>query len=80
MTSDHSDVAARGPDRDRERRLFENLADYFEAVEAGRALDRADWLAQYPDCAEEIAAFLDEQDRLLKPAGASTPHSAASAT
>jgi tetratricopeptide (TPR) repeat protein/tRNA A-37 threonylcarbamoyl transferase component Bud32 len=87
MASDHSGVAARGPeaDPDRERRLYEVLADYFAAVEAGRAPDRAEWLARYPDWADEIVAFLEEQDRLLKltepfrpaaaegPAGASGP-------
>src|SRR5262245_23292771 len=67
MASDHGAVAGREPDRDRdrERRLFEILADYFEAVEAGQAPDRAEWLARYPDWAEEIARFLDDQDRLL---------------
>ncbi len=43
MASDHNEVAAREPepDRDRERQLYEILADYFEAVEAGRAPDGA---------------------------------------
>ena len=68
MASDHGAVAGREPDRDRdrERQLFAILADYFEAVEAGQAPDRAEWLARYPDWAEEIARFLDDQDRLLK--------------
>jgi hypothetical protein len=57
MASDHEAVAGREPDRDRdrERQLFEILADYFEAVEAGQAPDRAEWLARYPEWAEEIA-------------------------
>jgi hypothetical protein len=81
MVSDHNDVTARETDRDRERRLYEILADYFEAVEAGRVPDRADWLARHPDWADEIAAFLDEQDRqlrLIEPfrpaAGPTSPH------
>jgi hypothetical protein len=74
MASDHSEVAAREPEpvRDRERRLYGILADHFQAVEAGRAPDRAEWLARYPDWAEEIAAFLVEQDRLLKLTGVRT--------
>ena len=68
MASDLGAVAGREPgrDRDRERQLFEILAGYFEAVEAGQAPDRSEWLARYPDWAEEIARFLDDQDRLLK--------------
>ena len=62
MASIHGEV----PDRERERQLFEILADYFEAVESGRAPDRQQWLARYPDLAEEINDFLDDQDRLLK--------------
>ncbi len=64
MASDHDEVADR--EQDREQRLYEILAAYFEAVEAGRSPDRAEWMARYPERAEEIAAFLDEQDRLLR--------------
>jgi len=66
MASDRDEVAGREPDRERERQLYEILAAYFEAVEAGQAPDRTEWLARYPDRAEEIAGFLKEQDRLLK--------------
>lgn len=51
---------------DREGRLFEVLAAYFEAVPEGRSPGREDWLAEHPDLAEDLAAFLEEQDRLLK--------------
>jgi eukaryotic-like serine/threonine-protein kinase len=51
---------------DRERELCEILAAYFEAVEAGHAPDRKEWLARYPDWANQIGLFLDKQDRLLK--------------
>jgi WD40 repeat protein len=63
MASDHGEVAGPEPGRDHERRLFEILAAYFEA---GQAPDRAEWLARYPDWADDMARFLDEQDRLLK--------------
>jgi hypothetical protein len=66
MASDHNEVADREPDHDREQRLYEILAAYFEEVEAGRAPDRAEWLGRYPDRADELAAFLDERDRLLR--------------
>jgi tetratricopeptide (TPR) repeat protein len=50
----------------REERLFEILAAYFAAVEAGNNPDRTKWLAQYPEWAEDIARFMDDQDRLLR--------------
>ena len=66
MASDHGDVARQEPGRDHERQLFEILASYFEAVEIGQAPDRAEWLARYPEWADEIAGFLDDQERLLR--------------
>jgi eukaryotic-like serine/threonine-protein kinase len=70
MTGDHGEVSGREVDRDRdqdrERRLFEILAAYFEAAEAGEVPDRSEWLARYPDLAKEIVKFLEDQDRLLK--------------
>src|SRR5262249_26980987 len=55
------------PNPDRERRLYEILAAYFDAVESGQSPDRQEWLARYPDLAEKTTTFLDDQDRLLKP-------------
>src|SRR5262245_28250450 len=48
----------------REQRLNEALAAYLEAAEAGRAPDRAEWLAAHPDLADDLAAFLDNQQRV----------------
>ncbi len=60
MTSELDDLA------DPERRLCEVLAAYFEAAKAGQAPEREAWLARHPDLADRLAAFLDEQDRLLQ--------------
>jgi tetratricopeptide (TPR) repeat protein len=60
MTSDVENPA------DREGQLCEVLAAYFEAAQAGRAPEREVWLARHPDLAGELAAFLQEQDRLLR--------------
>jgi eukaryotic-like serine/threonine-protein kinase len=62
MASIHGEV----PERERERQIFEILAGYFEAVELGQVPVRQEWLARYPDLAEEINDFLDDQDQLLK--------------
>ena len=66
MASDHGEVSGREPDRERERQLFAILAAYFEAVEAGETPDRTEWLARYPEWADDIVGFLDDQDRLLR--------------
>ncbi len=68
MASDHGEVVGRElvNDRDREGQLFQILAAYFEAIEAGQAPDRAEWLTRYPEWTDEIAGFLDDQERLLR--------------
>jgi WD40 repeat protein len=48
----------------REQRLNEVIAAYLEAAEAGRVPAREEWLAAHPELAGELAAFLDNRDRL----------------
>jgi tetratricopeptide (TPR) repeat protein len=59
MTDDLDDL------EERERRACEALAEYFEAARAGHAPAREEYLAAHPDLADDLAAFLDDEDRLL---------------
>ncbi len=45
---------------DSERRLDEVLGAYLEALDAGRAPDRDEWLARHPDLADALGGFLDD--------------------
>ena len=57
---------------ERERRLHEVLLAYEEALEAGRAPDRREWLDRHPEFAAELEAFFanrDHLDRLARPPG-----------
>jgi hypothetical protein len=47
-----------------EERLEEAIALYLEADDAGRAPDRRDWLARYPDLAGPLEAFFAGQQRM----------------
>src|SRR5262245_40456428 len=49
---------------DRERRLDGAIAAYLQAVEAGDAPDRAEWLERYPDLAAELARYFESEDVL----------------
>jgi WD40 repeat protein len=57
------------PAPSREERINAILAAYLEAVEAGQAPDRDEFLARYPDLADELRAFLDDRDRFARAAG-----------
>jgi WD40 repeat protein/tetratricopeptide (TPR) repeat protein len=48
-----------------EDRIGQVLGRYLEAAEAGRAPSLAELLAQYPDLADELAAFFDQQERFV---------------
>jgi hypothetical protein len=50
----------------RETRLDELIAAYLEAVEAGRAPDRDEWLARHPDLADELRRFFVNHDRMAQ--------------
>src|SRR5262245_26755990 len=54
------------PDEDdgRESRLDEAIVQYLEDVQAGHTPDREQFLARYPDLADELAGFLDDRDRI----------------
>src|SRR5262249_30677601 len=49
---------------DRDARVDEVLADYLQALQAGRAPGRSALLAAHPDLATELAEFLDDQEGL----------------
>jgi tRNA A-37 threonylcarbamoyl transferase component Bud32 len=60
-------VNSTSPDNNgREARLAELIAEYLEAVEAGRPPDREAWLAQHPDLADDLRAFLAAHDRMAE--------------
>jgi eukaryotic-like serine/threonine-protein kinase len=52
------------PGSERERRLQEVLADYLEAIDAGRPPDREALLARHPDLAADLVRFFANQDRV----------------
>src|SRR5262245_35283190 len=62
MASDHD----RDAEPEREQRLLDVLDAYLQALESGQAPDRNEWLGRYPDLADELTRFLDEQDRLMR--------------
>src|SRR5687767_3147499 len=48
---------------EREQRLDEAVISFLEAVEAGRAPDRQQWLSRYPELVSELAEFLADHDK-----------------
>jgi WD40 repeat protein/tRNA A-37 threonylcarbamoyl transferase component Bud32 len=68
---------------EREQQLDEVVTAYLKAVEAGVAPDQQEWLAQYPELADDLAAFLaaqDEVDRLAAPLPGQRPAAGEAAT
>jgi tetratricopeptide (TPR) repeat protein/tRNA A-37 threonylcarbamoyl transferase component Bud32 len=57
-------------DAERESRLNNILAAYFDAFEQGHVEDREALLARHPDLAADLAAFFDEQEQM---AGLASP-------
>ena len=52
-------------DRDpRSHKLNEIIAEYLQAVENGEASSRDELLAQHPELADQLRAFLDQHDQL----------------
>jgi tetratricopeptide (TPR) repeat protein/tRNA A-37 threonylcarbamoyl transferase component Bud32 len=49
---------------EREKRLNDLIVAYLEAVQSGETPDRASWLRDHPDLADELADFFTDQDRV----------------
>jgi hypothetical protein len=57
-------MARAKPDiEDRDHRVGQVLAAYFESLDAGRAPDRDGLLRAYPDLAEDLAVYFARHDR-----------------
>src|SRR5262245_2491293 len=51
---------------ERERRLDEIATAYLQEIERGNAPRPEEWLARYPDLAEELAAFFAAQEQVAQ--------------
>jgi WD40 repeat protein len=51
---------------ERERRLDEIATAYLQEIERGNAPQPAEWLARYPDLADELAAFFAAQEHMAQ--------------
>ena len=60
------------PDFDREAQIVAVLAAYLKAVDDGEAPDHRAWLASHPDLADDLAGFLDGEERFHR-LGSSAP-------
>jgi WD40 repeat protein/tRNA A-37 threonylcarbamoyl transferase component Bud32 len=60
-------------DSERERRLEDALAEYMRAKERGERPDRRDFLARYPDLADELQEFFANEDSFAPPADRESP-------
>ena len=61
---------------EREQRLEHAIASYLEAVQAGRPPERADFLANHSDLADDLLSFFADEDRLKRLAGSLYPQDA----
>src|SRR5262245_37917736 len=52
-----------------EKKLDEVVTAYLKALEAGEAVDQAEWLKRYPDLADELAEFFASQQSVERVAG-----------
>ncbi|MFN0055410.1 MAG: hypothetical protein ACKV0T_24960, partial [Planctomycetales bacterium] len=57
----------------REEQVDEAIAEFLEAQEQGRPLDRRDWLARHPDLAEDLQEFLTDRADFRRLAAGMTP-------
>src|SRR6516165_10127616 len=64
MSEQHSERS------ERERRIDEAVAQWYQALEAGQPLEREAFLANHPDLAGELASFLDARSAFEHKAGA----------
>jgi hypothetical protein len=63
----------------REQRVNEAIAAYLDAAERRQAPDREAFLAEHPDLADDLRAFLDDRERFARAAGQLGPPSPAPA-
>ncbi|MGA2258143.1 MAG: serine/threonine-protein kinase, partial [Thermoguttaceae bacterium] len=58
---------------DRDGQVNEIISAYLEAVDAGQAIDRQEWLRRYPEFAAELEAFLADYEHVDRLAEALRP-------
>jgi eukaryotic-like serine/threonine-protein kinase len=67
-------LPSKGPTMsEREERLDAAIAAYYQALESGQPVDRAAFLAGYPDLADELTSFLNDKAAFERRAGATVP-------
>jgi serine/threonine-protein kinase len=59
----------RGQSSQREERLAEAVLSFERALDEGRSPDPAEWLARYPDLADELRSFFADQAAAARAAG-----------
>lgn len=56
-------------DHDREDRIDEAFGEYLACLDAGQPIDKAEFLAKYPDIADSLAKCLEDESNVRKMAG-----------